>query len=188
MLDSTSRYPGNEEPTRSTAAPRSADAAAAARTVRVSSSTPAGSSGEAVTVANGTALPDERVREHHRCDLRRVDGRLGLRQPVGQPLDRGAVPDHDRRVEPRERAGRVARRRRHRRREDDDVRRALAQDRVRRVTLGIRCQHAGVDDVEVPAEQVGVAADDALALLPETGGHLVVEQREVAGDEADRGP
>ena len=52
-VDSTSRYPGNHDPTRRTAEPRSAEAVAAARIVRRSVSIPSGSAGAAVTVANG---------------------------------------------------------------------------------------------------------------------------------------
>ena len=110
---------------------------------------PSGSDGEAVTVANGAAVADERVREHDGGDLRRVDVACDWVSPSGQPVDRGAVPDDERRVEAGERVRGVARRRRHRRGEHDDVRTRLAQERrVRAVAVARRtASMPGVDDL-----------------------------------------
>ena len=132
----------------------------------------------------GLRLADEGVREHHCRDLRRVDRCLRLREPVGQPVDRGTVPDDEWRVELGERLRCVARGCRHRGREHDDVHARLAEEGVRAFAVCVGRQRARVDDVEVPREQFCVAARRHLAVLPEPGRHLLLEQREVARHDA----
>ena len=131
----------------------------------------------------GPRFPNQGVGEHHGRDLRRVDGRLRLGEPVRQPIDRRAVPDDERRLQPGQRVRDVARGRRHRGCEHDDVRARLAEQRVRALAVGIGRQRPGVDDVEVAREQLGVPARRLLAVLPEAWRHLLLEEREVARDD-----
>ena len=149
---------------------------------------PSASDGEAVTVAKGRASRTSGLASMTAATCDELTVACACVSPSGSRSIVGAFQITSGALEPGERVRDVARRRRHRGREHDDVRARLAEQRVGALAVGVGRQRPGVDDVEVAREQLGVPARRRLAVLPEAGRHLLLEEREVARDEADRRP
>ena len=156
------------------------------RTVRASSvhRRPA-SAGAAVTVANGGRSRTSAFASITAATCDEFTVACAWVSPSGSRSIVGPFQTTSGTSRPASARGRVARRGGHRRCEDDGVGRASRS--------GAFARSPSASDASMPAsttsnsrrEHLGEAASDRLALLPEARRHLLVEEREVAGDDAD---